>query len=298
MIFGDLLNLNTLNSTFSEVSENADAISSEFTWGDVIFVLLLLAAAYAIGLLVAHFMKLRFSHRMNKDQLSLASNLVRVLIIFIGLAFALPGLFHLSMAIVLLLVIGFILVIAMSSSAVVGNAAAGVGLIYERTFAPGDFIQVNDVTGTVVAIHLLSVTIRTPSGVLVRIPNNMLYTTMLSDFHSHVARRYSYEIGIRYEDDEKRAVEIIREIVDAHTFVLKNPAPEIFVSDIDPSSIRITCRFWVPSVWANTQDDLSLKTGFLPGIKKALENAGIEIPYPRTDVTLVGPDMENAGKPQ
>ncbi|WP_321504484.1 mechanosensitive ion channel family protein [uncultured Methanoregula sp.] len=295
MILGDLINL---TSTMSEVSENADAITSDFSWGDLVFVLLLFIAAYVIGLVVAHFMKLRFSHRMKDDQLALATTIVRVLIIFISLALALPGIFHLSMAIVFLLLLGCIIAIAMSSSAVVGNAAAGVGLLYEHTFSPGDFIQVGEVTGTVVAVHILSITIRTPSGVLVRIPNNMLYSTTLSNFHAHVARRYSYDAGIRYEDNAKMAIDIIRNIVESHTFVLKNPAPEIFVSDIDPCSIRIKCRFWVPSVWANTQDDLSLRTEFLLRIKEALEAAGIEIPFPQTTVHLTGPDREEAGKPR
>jgi len=288
MILGDLLNF---NSTISEVSQNAEAITSDFTWGDLVFVLLLLAAAYVVGLVVAHFMKLRLSHKLKKEQLELASTIVRVLIVFIALALALPGLFNLSMTIVFLIVLGCIIVIAMSSSAVVGNAAAGVGLLYEHTFGPGDFIEVNNVSGTVVAVHLLSVIIRTPTGVLVRIPNNMLYSTTLSNFHAHVARRYSYEFGIRYEDDSSRAIGIIRGILESHTFVLRNPVPEVFVSDIDPCSIRIKCRFWVPSVWANTQDDLSLKTEFLPKIKSALEEAGLEIPFPLTTVQLTG--MEN-----
>ncbi|MFA4877860.1 MAG: mechanosensitive ion channel family protein [Methanoregula sp.] len=293
MIFGDLINV---SSTMKEVTENADAITSDFSWGDLVFVFLLIIAAYLIGLVVAHFMKIRFSHRMKDDQLALATMIVRVLIIFISLALALPGLFHLSMTLVFLLLVGCIIVIAMSSSSVVGNAAAGVGLLYEHTFSPGDFIQVGDVTGTVVAVHLLSILIRTPSGVLVRIPNNMLYSTTLSNFHAHVARRYSYDTGIRYEDDAGMAIGIIRKIIESHTFVLKNPAPEVFVSDIDPSSIRIRCRFWVPSVWANTQDDLSLRTEFILRIKEGLEAAGIEIPFPQTTVHLTEPVREETGK--
>ncbi|MFA4859658.1 mechanosensitive ion channel family protein [Methanoregula sp.] len=295
MILGNYLNL---SSTMSEVTENADAITSDFTWGDLVFVLLLFAAAYVIGLVVAHFMKLRFSHRLKEDQLGLATMVVRVLIIFVALALALPGIFHLSMTIVFLLLVGCIIAVAMSSSAVVGNAAAGVGLLYEHTFTAGDFIQVGEVSGTVVAVHLLSITIRTPSGVLERIPNNLLYSTTLSNFHAHVARRYSYETGIRYEDNADLAIAIIREIVESHTFVLKNPAPEIFVSGIDPSSIQVKARFWVPSVWANTQDDLSLRTEFLPRIKTALEAEGIEIPFPETTVRLIGTEPQHTEKPR
>jgi small-conductance mechanosensitive channel len=287
MMLGDLINL---NSTINEVSANAESITSDFTWGDVVFVLILLASAYILGLVAAHFMKLRLSHKLKKEQLDLASKLVRVIIVFIAIAFALPGLFNLSMTLVFLIVLACIVVIAMSSSSVVGNAAAGVGLLYEHTFGPGDFIEVNNVSGTVVAVNILSVIIRTTSGVLIRIPNNLLYSNTLSNFYAHVARRYSYEIGIRYEDDSGLAISIIAKILEAHPFVLKNPAPEVFVSNIDPCSIRIKCRFWVPSVWANTEDDLSLQTDFLPKFKSALEAAGLEIPFPLTTIQLTGPD--------
>jgi small-conductance mechanosensitive channel len=268
-----------LNQTIMSVSENAEAITSEITSGDVIFIILVLAVAYVLGLVVAHFMKLRLSHKLKKDQLVLLTNIVRTLILFIALCVSLPGVFHMSLAIVVLVVIGFILVVAMSSSAVVGNAAAGVGLLYERTFSPGDFVRVSDTSGTVVAVHLLSILIRTPDGVLVWIPNNLLYTTTLSNFHAHVARRYDFDIGIRYEDDVQAALHIIREIIESHTFVLKNPQPDVFVCAIDPDSVRIRFQFWVPSVWANTREELLLKTGFLPVIKDAFEAAGIEIPY-------------------
>jgi len=278
MIAGEIF---SLNQTISDVSENASAITSEITWGDLVFIALLLLIAYGVGIIVAHFMKLRLSDKMKKDQLVLATNIMRVLLFFIAIAVMLPGVFHLSIAIVALLVAGFVIVLAMSSSAVIGNAAAGAGLLYERTFSPGDFVKVNDITGTVVAVHLLSIQIRTTAGVLVRIPNNMLYSTTLSNFHAHVARRYDFEIGIRSEHDPDVAMDTIREIIEPHTFVLKNPAPEVFVSAIEGDSLRIRFRFWVPSVWANTQDDILLQTGFLADIKTALGTKGIDVPYSR-----------------
>ena len=296
MSLGTILDL---NQTITSVSENAEAITNEITWGDVVFLILLLGAAYVLGLLIAHFLKIRLSHKLKKDQLALLTNIVRALILFVAVCISLPGVFHISLSIVILLAIGFALVVAMSSSAVVGNAAAGIGLLYERTFSPGDFVRVNDISGTVVAVHLLSILIRTPDGVLVRIPNNLLYTTTLSNYHAHVARRYDFDLGIGYEDDVQKATRIIREILEAHTFVLRNPGPEIFVCAIDPDSVRIRFQIWVPSVWANTREELLLKTGFLPAIKDALEAAGIEIPYSQQVIRFANdpPAKAGAGRP-
>jgi len=65
--------------------------------------------------------------------------------------------------------------------------------------------------------------------------------------------------------------------LDGYPFALKHPAPEVFVSDLADSSVKIKIRVWFPSVWANTQDDIPLCTLILPMVKSALEAAGIQI---------------------
>jgi small-conductance mechanosensitive channel len=61
-------------------------------------------------------------------------------------------------------------------------------------------------------------------------------------------------------------------------------APEVFVSDLGQSSVTIRTRVWFPSVWANTQDDVSLRTAIIPQLKAALKKAGIEVPFPQQEV--------------
>jgi len=276
MFGSDLFNV---SSTISDVTENAESIAPSLTWGDAIFVALLFVIAYVAGIIVSYSLKRRFSHRMAKDQLDLVIKIVRILIVVAALAFALPGVFHISLTIIGLVLVAFIIVIAMSGSKVISNAAAGIGLHYERTFSSGDFVKVNDTTGTVESVKLFSTLIRTPRGTLIRIPNDVLYTTSITNYYAYVARRYEYPMSIGYKDNPARAAEIIREIVDQHPFVLRSPAPEVFVSEIAADSVVIKFRFWLPALWANTQDDLSIATEFLPRIKAALEAEGFDLPY-------------------
>ncbi len=136
-------------------------------------------------------------------------------------------------------------------------------------------------SGTVVSISLFATLIRNVQGVLVHVPNEEVYTNAISNYHTNPARRFDYNIGIRFRDDAASAITCITGIVDAYPFALKTPDPEIFVSDLGESQVNIRIRVWFPSSWANTQDDISLRTALLPRIKSALEAEGIEVPFPQ-----------------
>lgn len=240
--------------------------------------------AYFAGIFAAYYLKRHFSHRVKKDHLDFWIRVLRILLILAAIAITVPPFFDAGLTLVLWILIGSIAVFALAGQKVIANAVAGVALMYERPFASGDFISVGETSGTIISITLFATMVRTVRGVTVHIPNDLVYTTESSNYHSNVARRYEYDINIRYRDDSERAVSIIKGILDGYTFVLKNPAPEVFVSDLATSSVTIRIRVWFPSVWANTQDDISLQTSILPKVKTALEAANIQVPFPQREV--------------
>jgi len=246
---------------------------------DVFIFFVGIIVAYILGLVISHHIRVRMSHRLKKDQLDILTGIIRAVLMIIAIGISLPGLLDLSITILLLGLVAIITIIGLSSQKVISNMIAGLALLYESPFATGDFISTGAVSGTVVSIRLFSVRIRTTDGIYIHIPNDQIYSTTVSNNHANVARRFVYTVGIRYQDDVKKAEEIIEKILDNYTFVLKNPAPAVFVSDITPDSVVLMIRAWFPSNWKLTQDDISLSTAILPRIKDALEAAGIEIPY-------------------
>ncbi|MFA6362803.1 mechanosensitive ion channel family protein [Methanoregula sp.] len=246
---------------------------------DVFIFFVGIIVAYILGLVISHHIRVRMSHRLKKDQLDILTGIIRAVLMIIAIGISLPGLLDLSITILLLGLVAIITIIGLSSQKVISNMIAGLALLYESPFATGDFISTGAVSGTVVSIRLFSVRIRTTDGIYIHIPNDQIYSTTVSNNHANVARRFVYSVGIRYQDDVKKAEEIIEKILDDYTFVLKNPAPAVFVSDITPDSVVLMIRAWFPSNWKLTQDDISLSTAILPRIKDALEAAGIEIPY-------------------
>ncbi len=262
---------------------------------EVVQFFVLLIFAYVIGLVIAHYLKLRLSHKLKSDQLVLLIRFVRVILILIVVSFSLPGLLDLSITILALVFIALVAIIGLSSQNVISNMIGGLAMLYESPFKTGDYINTGDVSGTVISTRLFSVLIRTTSGVYVQIPNAQIYSSDVSNYFAHVARRYEYVVGIRYQDDVKKAIAIITRILEGYTYVLVQPAPEVFVNDIDADSVRVMFRVWFPSVWARTKDDISLQTAILPRVKAALEAEGIEMPYAHREILFTTPIVTQPG---
>jgi len=276
----DLFNLTLSDATGvgSTVTSDADIFAS-VSPRDIFILVTGIIAAYIIGLVISHHIRVRMSHRLKKDQLDILTGVIRALLILIAIGISIPGLLDLSINIILVAIFAILAIIGISSQKVISNMVAGLALLYESPFATGDYISTGGVSGTVIAVRLFSVRIRTGDGVYVHIPNDQIYSATVSNINANVARRFEYSVGIRYQDDVNRAQEIINRILEDYTFVLKNPAPDVLVSDITSDSVVLTIRAWFPSNWKLTRDDISLSTAILPRIKDELESAGIEMPY-------------------
>ena len=174
-------------------------------------------------------------------------------------------------------ILGIILGFALQST--VANFVSGIFLYWERPFKPGDLVEVEGIIGKVLEVSVLSTTIMGLDGIVVRVPNDKVFTSTIKNFIKNPVRRVDLTIGIAYKEDAEKAYNIIKNVLEQHPLVLVEPEPEAFVSELGDSSVNITVRFWVPS-----QEYLSVRKQLLWLIKKALTNAGIEIPFPQHDI--------------
>jgi small-conductance mechanosensitive channel len=173
------------------------------------------------------------------------------------------------------------IVLGFASQSIVGNLVSGFFLMVERPIKIGDQVQINDVSGYVIDIRIISTLIRTYDGLLVRIPNQQVFTTNITNIVGHPVRRFEYIIRIRYSDDANAAIFLIKDLIDKEPFALLNPSPSVFVSDLGDSSVNITVRIWAP-----VNEWFGIKTRILWDIKQTLEKNGIEIPLPHRVVRI------------
>lgn len=244
-------------------------------WGQLLYTILVIIFAVVIAKAATLYLRKTLTDKLKVSQLDLlikAVNysllIIAVLVIFSSFEIELGG---------LLVAGGFAsIVIGIASQSVLGNLISGVFLLIERPIAIGDSINIGTVGGNVTDINIFSTIVKTYDGIYVRIPNETVFTSEITNYVAHEARRFEYVIGIPYDDDADKAIRIIREVVWRHPFALKEPSPSIYVDELADSSVNIKVRIWAPATeWWDVRTDLLWK------IKTELSKNGIEMPFPQ-----------------
>lgn len=162
------------------------------------------------------------------------------------------------------------------------NFAGGILIILFKPFKVFDVIEVQGEIGTVQEIQIFNTRLLTPNNQAVYIPNGILSNGVIKNYTQEGKRRTDLTIGIAYNADIKKAKEILLEIAYSHPYVLKEPNPMIVVTALADSSINLAVR-----VWAKNEHFFTVSSDMLENGKVALEKAGISIPFPQREVTII-----------
>ena len=155
------------------------------------------------------------------------------------------------------------------------NLISGVFLILEQPFQVGDLVRTEQHMGLVHSIDLLSVKIRTFDNTLIRIPNETMIKTAVTNVTAFPIRRMDLTIGVAYKEDIERVMEILREIADGIPEILDEPEPFVLFKGFADSALE-----FLVGVWLAKADYVTVRNQFLPTIKKRFDEEGIEIPFP------------------
>ena len=170
--------------------------------------------------------------------------------------------------------------IGFAAQTTISNIISGFFIITERALKIGDYITVEDVSGTVDSVDLLSVKIRTPEYQMVRIPNEKILNTNLHNTSFYPTRRITVTVSVAYDTDLDKALEILRKVPEKSSLILKDPAPVVFYHAFGASGIDLKI-----GVWFKNEDLFAVKNIMYIEIKKAFDEAGIEIPFNQIVVT-------------
>ncbi|WP_371395339.1 mechanosensitive ion channel family protein [Fretibacter rubidus] len=170
------------------------------------------------------------------------------------------------------------------------NWLAGVLILLRQPFEIGDQIHVGDYVGTVKHIETRATIIRTYDGQKAVVPNSEIYTNAVLVKTGEDKRRTQYDIGIGYADDIDEACERILDVLKGIDGIEQDPAPEAFAWDLAASWVTIRARWWTDS---KRGDVVANKSAVIRGVKKALDEAAIDMPY-NTHVHLLHDQTEES----
>ena len=161
------------------------------------------------------------------------------------------------------------------------NFASGVLLIIFRPFMVGDVIDAGGVIGKVEKITIFSTVMLTPDNREIIVPNGSIYGGTITNISARATRRIDMVFGIGYGDDIKKARDIMVQVMGSDERILKDPAPQVAVSELADSSVNFVVRPWV-----NAADYWDVKFDLTEKIKIAFDAQGVSIPFPQMDVHM------------
>ena len=161
------------------------------------------------------------------------------------------------------------------------NFAAGVMLVLFRPFTIGDVVSTAGITAKVEKITIFNTLFCTPDNQLVIVPNNKIISDIITNINAKDTRRIDLVVGISYTDDMVQTRDILQGLAKDDSRILTDPETTVAVAELADSSVNLVFRPWV-----KTADYWAVRFDLTEGIKNALDEAGISIPYPQQDVHL------------
>ncbi|MDZ7373998.1 MAG: mechanosensitive ion channel family protein [candidate division KSB1 bacterium] len=229
-------------------------------------------------LLLARYLRGYLSRRYTAQQAMLGSRFV----LYLGVGFV---------VFTVLTELGFKLTTILGAAGIVGvavgfaaqtsvsNIISGLFIVAERPFEVGDVITVGNVTGEVLSIDALSVKLRTFDNRFVRIPNETILKTEVTNVTRFPIRRVEITVGVAYKEDIGKVRDVLLDIVHRNPLCLNHPEPLVLLSGFGTSSVDLTLM-----VWATKGDYLHVRNAVIEEIKRRFDQEGIEIPFPHVSL--------------
>jgi small conductance mechanosensitive channel len=169
------------------------------------------------------------------------------------------------------------------------NFASGVLLLVFKPFRVGDYVEISGVGGTVQAIHVFNTVLNDPNNIRVIVPNGQVTGGNILNYTINGTRRIDLTASVSYDDDLRKARQVIERVLAAEPRILPDPAPVVAVKEMADSSVDFAVRPWVKAddYWP-VYFDLTEK------LKTAIEENGMTIPFTTQEI-VVKTDAAAAG---
>ncbi|MBD8491827.1 mechanosensitive ion channel family protein [Pseudomonas syringae] len=173
------------------------------------------------------------------------------------------------------------LAIGLALQGSLSNFAGGVLILLFRPFRIGDWIEAQNVSGTVDNIQIFHTILRTGDNRTVIVPNGILSNGIITNTNRQPTRKIVFDVSVDYEADLKKAQQVLLDMADDPR-VLKDPAPQAVVTVLGDSAITLQLR-----VWTKTGDMGDVVSQFNIEVRDRLKEAGIDIPYPQRVIRVL-----------
>ena len=179
------------------------------------------------------------------------------------------------------------LAVALALKDSLASLANGVIIIFTKPFKKGDYVEINGMDGLVQDIRLFNTKILTYSNEEIIVPNSEVLGSKLINYSAMPLRRVVLAVPVPYASDIGEVRKIMLDCASAHPCVVSSPAPSVVLDAFDSSALKLSVR-----VWTLNENYWTVNNELKENLFNALREHGIEIPFDRLDVRLIGGDKE------
>ncbi len=179
------------------------------------------------------------------------------------------------------------LAVALALKDSLASLANGVIIIFTKPFKKGDYVEINGMDGLVQDIRLFNTKILTYSNEEIIVPNSEVLGSKLINYSTMPLRRVVLAVPVPYASDIGEVRKIMLDCASAHPCVVSSPAPSVVLDAFDSSALKLSVR-----VWTLNENYWTVNNELKEILFNALREHGIEIPFDRLDVQLIGGNKE------
>lgn len=169
--------------------------------------------------------------------------------------------------------------VGMALSGNLQNFAGGLVILLFKPYKVGDWIDAQNVSGTVKEIQIFHTILTTADNKLIYVPNGALSSGVVTNYSNQTTRRVEWIVGVDYGEDYNKVEKVVREVLAADKRILDDPAPFIALHALDASSVNVVAR-----VWVNSADYWGVYFDINKAIYATFNEQGINFLFPQLTV--------------
>lgn len=174
------------------------------------------------------------------------------------------------------------LAVSLALQNTLSNLAGGLVLLVTKPFVPGDYVEADGVSGTITAVNMAYTIFCTPDNKEIFVPNSQLSSTKIINYNRLGKRRMDLKFTASYDAPTAQVRAAIEEVLAAVPGVLDDPAPVVYLSEYQSSSIEYLTRLWTVSA-----DYWTVYFAVIEGVRESFARHDVEITYDHLNVHIV-----------
>lgn len=169
--------------------------------------------------------------------------------------------------------------VGMALSGNLSNFAGGLIILLFKPYKVGDYIESQNVSGTVKEIQIFHTVLNTPDNKIIYVPNGSLSSSVVINYSYQTMRRVDWTFGVEYGTDYERVKLQLESVLSKDSRILAEPAPQIALNQLADSSVNFVVRVWVKSA-----DYWDVYFDINKNVYQTFNEVGINFPFPQVTV--------------